>query len=163
VCWICDHPGTTGRDYQAHMRRLINTFGWVVQGVERDGVHPPWAYTVGLTARRRPELVVTGMGLTRATKVLNGMAAHLVHADAPEPGTQAALLDGPLVEIVKVAVPWAHLNMAVEFYGRQIRGLQLVHADDRGHWPWDRWYRGVLGGQPILGTREPPERRKRVG
>jgi hypothetical protein len=145
------------------LRRLIDTFGWAVQGVERDGMHPPWAYTVGLTAHRRPELVITGLGLTRAIKVLNGVAAHLVHADAPEPGTQVALVDGPLVEIVKVAVPWAHLNMAVEFYGRRIRGLQLAHADDRGHWPWDHWYRGVPGGQPILGTREPPERRKRVG
>jgi hypothetical protein len=44
--------------------------------VERDGIHPPWAYTVGLTPHRRPELVITGMGLTRATQVLNGVAAH---------------------------------------------------------------------------------------
>jgi len=49
VCWICDHPGATERDYQEHMRLLINTYGWAVQGVERDGIHPPWAYTVGLT------------------------------------------------------------------------------------------------------------------
>jgi hypothetical protein len=145
------------------MRRLIDTFGWAVQGVERDGMHPPWAYTVGLTEHRRPELVITGMGLTQATKVLNGVAAHLVHADAPEPGTQAALVDGPLVEIVNVAVPWAHLYTAVEFYGSRIRALQLVHADKRGRWPWDGRYQGVRGGQPVLGTREPPERRSRVG
>jgi hypothetical protein len=145
------------------MRRLIDTFGWAVQGVERDGMHPPWAYTVGLTEHRRPELVITGMGLTQATKVLNGVAAHLVHADAPEPGTQAALVDGRLVEIVNVAVPWAHLYTAVEFYGSRIRALQLVHADKRGRWPWDGRYQGVRGGQPVLGTREPPERRSRVG
>lgn len=163
MCWICDHPGATERDYQAHMRRLIDTFGWAVQGVERDGMHPPWAYTVGLTEHRRPELVITGMGLTQATKVLNGVAAHLVHADAPEPGTQAALVDGRLVEIVNVAVPWAHLYTAVEFYGSRIRALQLVHADKRGRWPWDGRYQGVRGGQPVLGTREPPERRSRVG
>jgi hypothetical protein len=60
-------------------------------------------------------------------------------------------------------VPWAHLNLAVELYGDRIRGLQLVHADKRGNWPWDRQYQGVRGGQPILGCREPPERRKRVG
>jgi hypothetical protein len=101
------------------------------------------------------------MGLTRATTVLNGVAAHLLHADEPGPGTQAALRDGPLVEIVRVAVPWAHLNLAVELYGNRIRGLQLVPADKRGHWPWDRRYQGVRGGQPILGCREPPERRTR--
>jgi Domain of unknown function (DUF4262) len=59
VCWICDHPGVTERDYTEHMRRLITAHGWAVQGVERDGTHPPWAYAVGLTSHRRPELVIT--------------------------------------------------------------------------------------------------------
>ena len=163
MCWICAHPGATERDYRDHIRSLIAVNGWAVQGVERDGIRPPRAYTVGLTPYRQPELVVTGMGLTQATKVLNGVAAHLLHEQAPEPGTQAALLGGPLVEVVKVTVPWAHLNLAVEFYGRRIRGLQLVHADKHGRWPWDREYQGVRGGQPVLGSREPPERRKRVG
>jgi hypothetical protein len=98
--------------------------------------------------------VVTGTGLTRATQLLNDVAEHLLHGGAPEPGTRAALLDGPLVEMVRVAA---------EFYGQRIRGLQLVHADKRGRWPWDSGYQGVRGGQPVLGTREPLERRKRVG
>ena len=68
-----------------------------------------------------------------------------------------------IVTVVRVTAPWAHLNMAVEFYGRRIRGLQLVHADKRGRWPWDDGYQGVRGGQPVLGLREPPERRRRVG
>jgi|HubBroStandDraft_6_1064221.scaffolds.fasta_scaffold259700_1 hypothetical protein len=33
----------------------------------------------------------------------------------------------------------------------------------RGRWPWDDAYQGVRGGQPVLGPREPPERRKRIG
>jgi Domain of unknown function (DUF4262) len=107
VCWMCDHPGATARDYNNFLHGLIKAHGWAVQGVEGDGRHPPWAYTVGLTPHRRPELVISGMGLTRATRVLNGMAAHLMHAAAPEPGTQLAL--------------------------------------------------------PVLGTREPAERRRRVG
>ena len=163
MCWNCDHPGATDRDYHEHLQEVIDAFGWAVQGVEREDSHPPWAYTVGLTRYRKPELVVTGMGLARAAEVLNGVAAHLLHAAAPEPGTQAALRDGPLVEVVKVAVPWAHLKWAVAFYGHRISGLQLVHADKQGRWPWDSQYQGVRGGQPILGTREPPERRRRIG
>ena len=62
MCWICDHPGATERDYQDHLRSLIALYGWAVQGVERDGIHPPWAYAVGLTPHRRPELVITGLG-----------------------------------------------------------------------------------------------------
>jgi hypothetical protein len=163
MCWMCDRPGATERDYLDHMRQLIRTFGWAVQGVEREGLHPPWAYTVGLTRRRRPELVITGLGLTRATEILNSVAWHLMHADVPAPGTQATLVDGRDVEIVRVDAPWAHLNVAVEIYGQRIQGLQLVHADKRGCWPWDREYHGVRGGQPVLGRREPPERRIRAG
>jgi Domain of unknown function (DUF4262) len=72
-------------------------------------------------------------------------------------GGSPAMTDGPLVEIVEVTTPRAHLNVAVGFYGKRVRALQLVHGDNRGNWPWDRWYRGVRGGQPILGSREPPE------
>jgi hypothetical protein len=160
---MCDHPGATDDDYHDHVQGLIDRFGWAVQQVERDKIHPPWAYTVGLTRFGQPELVLTGMPIDRACGVLNGAAAHLAHAQAPAPGTQLALIGGPLVEVVVVARPWAHLYTAVDFYGESIRALQFVHADDRGHWPWDAWYRGVRGGQPILGTREPEERRRRVG
>jgi hypothetical protein len=52
--------------------------------------------------------------------------------------------------------PTAHLVIATEFYGPGIRALQLVHADDRGHWPWQVGYRGVRGGQPVLGARARP-------
>lgn len=153
MCWQCDHPGSTRADYLDYMRGLIARFGWAVQGVERDKIHPPWAYTMGLTPRRRPELVVTGMPLAEATDLLNDVAAHVMHAAAPQPGEQIPLRGGPLIEIVKVAQPSAHLVMAVELYGTRLRALQLVHADDRGHWPWDAGYRGVRGGQPVLGIR----------
>jgi hypothetical protein len=43
----------------------------------------------------------------------------------------------------------------VDLYGPSVRALQVVHADGRGHWPWDRGYRGVRGGQPVLGIRAP--------
>jgi len=163
MCWMCDRPGATERDYLDHMRQLIRTYGWAVQGVERDGPHPPWAYTVGLSRHRRPELVVTGMALARATEILNVVAGRLWHDDVPAAGTQTILVNGPLVEVVTVAEPWAHLNLAVELYGRHIQGLQLVHADRQGRWPWDREYQGGRGGQPVLGPREPPGRRIRVG
>jgi hypothetical protein len=140
MCWICDHPEATHEDYLNHLRGLIDAHGWAVQGVERDRIHPPWAYTAGLTAHGRPELVVTGMPVRRAGRLLNEVAAHLMHAEPPRPGEQVRLTGGPLIEIVKVVQPTAHL-------------LQVVHADDAGQWPWDRAYRGVRGGQPVLGPR----------
>ena len=43
--------GTTISNY---VSGVIAEHGWVVQGVERDRIHPPWAYTVGLTSMASP-------------------------------------------------------------------------------------------------------------
>jgi hypothetical protein len=90
----------------------------------------------------------------------NDVAAYLMDDAVPEPGERARMSGGgPPVEFVRVAVPTAHLNVAAELFGPGVRALQVVHADDRGHWPWDRGYRGVRGGQPVLGPRaEAPAR-----
>jgi hypothetical protein len=101
----------------------------------------------------RPELVATGLQLTRAARLLNDVASHVLHAGAPRPGEQIPLIGGPVIEIVELAEPAAHLVNAVELYSPAIRALQLVHADDRGRWPWEAGYRGNRGGQPILGLR----------
>jgi Domain of unknown function (DUF4262) len=156
MCWECDNPGSTRLDYLDHMRHLVDLHGWAVQGVERSGDRPPWAYTVGLTPHGKPELCVTGLPVRRAACLLNDIAGHVLLAAPPRPGEQIALHGGPVIEIVEVTVPTAHLAMAIEFYGPQVRALQVVHADDRGHWPWDVGYRGVRGGQPVLGRRSPP-------
>jgi Domain of unknown function (DUF4262) len=156
MCWQCHRPQATRRDYLAHVRDNIDRCGWCVQAVERSGPHPPFAYTVGLTGYGLHELVVTGMGVTRAPGLLDDVAGHVLHAGDLQPGERVPLVGGPLIEIVRVAEPSAHLFTAVEFYGTGIRAMQLVHADDRGHWPWDMGYRGVRGGQPVLGLRSVP-------
>lgn len=153
MCWMCDHPKATRQDYLDHIMSIIARRRWAVQGVERDRYRPPYAYTVGLTAHGKPELVVTGMSVTRAAELLNDVAAHVLHAAAPAPGERTPLIGGPLVEFIKVDVPSAHLLVADELYGPQLRALQVVHADDRGRWPWESAYRGVKGGQPVLGVR----------
>lgn len=155
MCWMCDHPMATRQDYLDHIRSIIARQCWAVQGVERDRYRPPYAYTVGLTAHGKPELVVTGMSLTRAAELLNDIAAHVLHAPAPALGECIPLIGGPLVEFIKVDVPSAHLLVADELYGPHLRALQVVHADDRGRWPWESGYRGIKGGQPILGVRTP--------
>jgi hypothetical protein len=154
MCWMCDHPRATRRDYLEHVRDLIACHGWAVQGISRDGLHPPWAYTMGLTEAGRPELVVTGMAVGRATELLNDVASHVLHAGvALTPGNRIPLIGGPTIEIVEVSEATARLVTAIDIYGSGIRALQLVHADDRGHWPWDVGYRGR---QAVLGVRASP-------
>ena len=124
-----------------------------MMGVEGDHIHPAWAYTFGLTPHGRPELVVTGLPLPRATWLLNAVAPYVLDTTVPRPGEEVLVEDGPLLEVVRVAEPAAHLAVAVEFYGPAIQALQLVYVDDRGRWPWDAGFRGNGGGQPVLGVR----------
>jgi hypothetical protein len=154
MCWQCDHPEATYEDFLAHMRGLIDAYGWAVQAVERSGIHPPWAYTVGLTEGGCPELVVTGMPATQAAILLNDFAEHVMCTRPARPGDRIQLFGGPLIEIVEVAEPTAHLLVACQFYGPRIKALQVVHADYLGQWPWESGYRGSgRGGQPLLGVR----------
>jgi hypothetical protein len=153
MCWACDNPGGGWEDYLGHVRSIIAATGWAVQSVERERMRPPWAYTVGMTEAGKPELLVTGLPITRASRLLNDVGCHLLHSDAPAAGEQVRLVGGPLIEIVEVEVPDAHLQVAVALYGEKIRALQVVHADGRGRWPWDVGYLGVRGGQPVLGAR----------
>jgi hypothetical protein len=155
MCWACDNPGVSRRDHLDHLEGIIADHGWVVQTVEADRAHPSLAYTVGLTPRGQPELVVTGMHIDRALSLLGGVACHVLHDTAPAHGEQISLVGGPLIEIVELREPGAHLHTAAGLYGSAVRAIQLVHADDHGHWPWDRRYRGGRGGQPVLGPRAP--------
>src|SRR6266487_1490390 len=109
MCWECDHPESTHQDYLNHVQGLINRFGWVVMGVEGDRIHPPWAYTLGLTSYDRPELVVTGLPAPRATWLLNEVASHVLDTAIPRPGEEMVVEDGPSMEVVQVTEPSAHL------------------------------------------------------
>ncbi|GAA4544111.1 DUF4262 domain-containing protein [Amycolatopsis samaneae] len=153
MCWQCEHPGKGRVDYLRYLRTVIERCGWIVQGVEGAGKGPPWAYTVGLSERKLPELVVTGLPPHPAGLLLNGMAAHASHAEPPGHGERFVLRDGPEIEVVELTEPSAHLVMAVGLYGPGIRARQLVYPDDEGCWPWDADFRGGRGGQPVLGVR----------
>jgi hypothetical protein len=150
---MCDHPNATREDYLDHIGRLIDECGWAVQAVERYRFRPPYAYTIGLTAYRKPELIVTGLPARRSAWLLNDVATHILHAEEPRAGEPIPLVDGPLIQILEVDVPGAHLPLVSGFFDGEFRALQVVHADDRGKWPWEVGYRGVRGGQPVLGAR----------
>lgn len=156
MCWQCDHPESTRQDYLDYMQDLIDRFGWAVVGVEGDRIHPPWAYTLGLTPHGKPELVITGLPSPRATWLLNAVAPYVLETAVPRPGEDVHVEGCPSMEVVRVTRPAAHLTIAVDFYGPEIQALQLAYPDARGHWPWHPGFRGPhRGGQPVLGVRTP--------
>lgn len=153
MCWKCDNPQATEADSEARMWRFIDQSGWAIQYVEPDRTVPSLAYTIGLTLYGKPELVVTGLRAQPAGQLLNGLAAHAMHANAPVPGSQVHLIGGPLIEFVELNHPTAHLFTASQMLGDKYEAIQAVYADDRGHWPWELGFRGGRGGQPVLGRR----------
>ena len=110
-------------------------------------------YWTGLTDRELPELVITGLPHKRAAEVLTRAAWDLLGGETLAPGNRIRTVGGLLAEVVKVAEPGAHLDVAADLYGQRLAALQLVYTDQRGHWPWDRRFRGGRGGQPVLGAR----------
>src|ERR1700733_23116 len=94
MCWVCDHPRASRQDWIDHLRQTLAEECWVVISVQREKYRPPYSYTVGLTDHGKPEIVVTGLPQQRAADVLNGVAAHFVHADPPPPGERVPLAGG---------------------------------------------------------------------
>jgi hypothetical protein len=150
---MCDHPGATRADALDHMAGLVEQYGWAIQFVERDRDRPPFAYTLGLTLRGLPELVVTALSARRSWQLLNEEAARVVVEGPPRQGQRLVLSDGRAAEVVALPHPDAHLFVATDLYGPHVRALQLARADDRGRWPWEVGHRAGRGGQPVLGPR----------
>jgi hypothetical protein len=153
MCWVCDHPESTKAARLDYVRGLLEDHPWVVIGVERDGYRPPYSYTVGLTELDRPELVVTGLTKERGANVLMAVAERILETEAPTAGTRLQLPGRRPGEIVRIAEPSVHLGVAADLFGERLTALQLVYADIRGRWPWDKNFRNGRAGQPVLGPR----------
>jgi hypothetical protein len=153
MCWVCDHPEAPKAAQLAYVRGLLDEHPWLVIGVERDGYRPPYSYTVGLTELDQPELLITGLAQERAAKVLIAVAEKMGGAGMPAAGARIQLPGRRPGEIVRVGEPGVHLEVAAGLFGERLAALQLVYADLRGRWPWDKNFRNGRGGQPVLGLR----------
>jgi hypothetical protein len=97
--------------------------------------------------------LITGVSAQRAERLLNTVAKDMMGGTVLSPGQKLAVRSGPLVEIVEVANPDAHMEWAMAFGGPEVRALQLVWADGRGRWPWAAAFSDGRARQPVLGTR----------
>lgn len=153
MCWVCDHPESTKAARLAYVQGLLAEHPWVVVGVDRDGRRPPYSYTVGLTELDRPELLITGLSKERAVNVLIAAVEQVLDTGTPAVGAAIRLPGKRPGEVVGVAEPGVHLAVAADLFGERLTALQLVYADVRGRWPWDKDFRNGRAGQPVLGPR----------
>ncbi|WP_067665649.1 DUF4262 domain-containing protein [Nocardia miyunensis] len=145
MCWLCEHHDRTFTDYLTEVETILADHGWLIQGIDAGPESPAWAYTVGLTRRHRPELVITGLPYPRAADILTEAVG--LPATATDPGTRITIA-GQLVESVAVAAPVPRLVVAEALFGHAVDAVQLVYPDRSGSWPWNS---GYSGDQPLLG------------
>lgn len=141
-------------DYDQKVQSAIDAHGWAVQGVfpSTDDDGAPFAYTVGMTARSLPELLIYGLPSQVATLVLNAAGARMGEDGPPQDGQRLSGLIANYDLAVVNAVHTRDLAMARRFYGNdQVRAVQLVWPDQEGRYPWDGGYSIRLTTQPLTG------------
>lgn len=153
MCWLCDHPEANIADYLRELQKKITKHKWVVQYVEDE--RRPFAYTIGLHKRGFAEYLVTGVSPERAMQLLNSVAHYTIRETAPKAGDTMNIAGEVDLEFVAVGQPDVHLAHAVNLYGPDVRALQLVWRDERGHSPWCPDFDFGRGSQPVLGKRGP--------
>lgn len=153
---------------EAYLRRaltLVEQSGWGAQGVfptEQDPASLTWTYTFGLSAlpTRHPEIVVTGLPVPLAHRLLAEVAARAIDG-APRgerlwPGRVDDVIEGLpawLIPVTDVLDPRAPLTVATELaelagWPQPVSALQLVWPDPDGRFPWEG---GEDLGQLLLG------------
>lgn len=125
--------------YLRQVQALIDAHGWAVQTVQTQ---PPFFYTVGLAQRHRlPELVVCGLPVDTAQRLLNDLAQRLLRGDL-------VLAPGTLVPEVFTQYPakfrflgpdavQRHLKVACALSEQTPQAWQLLWPDPDGRFEGD--------------------------
>jgi hypothetical protein len=139
-------------DQEREWREGIAQHGWLVIGVFGDDEHLDFQFTVGLTERDLPELIVYGLDSEVGTHALNDVAQRLVDGARYADGEVVAdVLDGnyrtQLWDVTWLQDP---LGAAFALYGQDsVRVRQLVVPDLDDRLPWEDDY-AHLDLQPVL-------------
>jgi hypothetical protein len=125
---------------------------WVALHVPAaDGGSPAHQYTVGLTERGLPEVVVYGLRLKTGMLVLDDLAGRLLDGVEAPDGVDVPDLLPDVAGTQLWDVSWLQdpLDAASRLYGDRVRARQLVVPDGAGRPPWDDDYE-TPHLQPVL-------------
>ncbi|HEX2172884.1 MAG TPA: DUF4262 domain-containing protein, partial [Dehalococcoidia bacterium] len=126
---------------QQTIRDNIAKFGWHAQEVFPTPDDPgyPFTYTIGLTDKGHPELIVFGLPGDAAHKVLIAALWKLEHGEVKEGElTDEILRRYPVVfrELPADKAAEDHTFQAAVYYGRPVRFMQIIWPDRAGRFPW---------------------------
>jgi Domain of unknown function (DUF4262) len=130
----------------------IETFGFTIIGVfpREDNGTCPFVYTVGLTSKGLPELI---LALGADLRFLSTFMNYIVEKVLENPVADIIDCDGHDIALVPLTVP--HLDYPLSFahrvYGDEVAVRQVLVSDDNGHFPsHDDFDPEIL--QPVLAT-----------
>ncbi|MDQ3502901.1 MAG: DUF4262 domain-containing protein, partial [Actinomycetota bacterium] len=78
ICQLCDQPDLTPEEYDDHISALVDQHRFAIQSVGGSRCRVEFSYTVGLTAHGLPELVVTGVRVADASRLLRHWGDYLL-------------------------------------------------------------------------------------
>jgi Domain of unknown function (DUF4262) len=156
---MSDHPlgGTDKTRIEQWLEHTIATAGWAVipSALEAVTNDVPVAYTVGLTERQQPELLIVGIHAAAAISLLNELAKRATTSGPFQHGQRignlithydAIIVDGPADGLLRP-------TMALYRYGPgNVRLQQCVWPDPDGRFPWDTGYTVPAAIQPVIGS-----------
>lgn len=138
----------------ADLLRLIDEHGWAVRSVmggPEEGDDVEFAYTVGLSGLRHPEVIILGMPSEHALTFLNMIGDEVWRGGRFEHGTVTGQFTSDSAPVVFLhAQATDRLTAVAEVFGR-VEALQMVWPDTTGRLPWQNGYRNPPEAQPLLG------------
>lgn len=147
-------------DFFAELEHMIREHGWAVQGVFNTNAPGPsgWVYTIGLEDLGHPELVIVGLPLDTAHRVLQDLLTDAARGRRPWPAAGDTIVGlvrgGYAMRVVAV-------DEGVAAAGDWFLGALARRGSDEDFWPlqlvWQEadfsWPDGGCDCQPILGDR----------
>jgi hypothetical protein len=128
---------------------MIDKHGWQVTGVGGGAGSPPFAYTAGLTALGRPELVIAGLGFENMQAILNTVAAI---GPVEDGAVLSDVLGGGLKVRIRAGKPTEALypGTAYRLYQDRVQLLhQVLWPDNAGLFPGEPGF-ALADLQPLL-------------
>lgn len=141
-------------DLVADMRTLVDRYGWGIQHVlpNVDTDEAPFSYTVGLTARGWPELIITGLPADVAQQFIRNAVDEQQEHGPFQAGDRTEELTESGFVLFTEAEDVHGMTVTAAIVG-SFTALQMVWPDSHGRFPWDDGHRNPKNAQPLLGAK----------
>ena len=139
---------------EAVHKKLMDTIierGHAVASIHGSEDGPPFSYTVGRTLKGRPELFITGPIDARIQMAILNDAVRVDEETPLKPGQERdGLLQRFSTRIVEIDPQAASMFVARNFFGDDVRALQIVWPDPDGRFPGDPRFSFPADHQPVF-------------